>query len=61
MHHGAHSAPYEIITPADADFPGSGLKVPILPRLSRLIVLDDRLLVGSIGAISDVGFSGFGQ
>ena len=43
----------EIITPADADFPGSGLKVPSLLRLSRLTVLDGKLLVGSIGAISD--------
>lgn len=43
----------EIITPADTDFPDSGLKVTSLLRLSRLTVLDGKLLAGSIGAISD--------
>ncbi|MDO8412946.1 MAG: type II toxin-antitoxin system PemK/MazF family toxin [Gallionellaceae bacterium] len=43
----------EIITPADADFSGSGLKAPSILRLSRLTVLDGKLLVGSIGTISD--------
>lgn len=43
----------EIITPADADFPDTGLKVPSLLRLSRLAVIDGKLLVGSIGAIND--------
>ena len=43
----------EIITPADADFPDTGLKAPSLLRLSRLAVLDGKLLVGSIGAIGD--------
>lgn len=43
----------EIITPTDVDFPDTGLKVTSLLRLSRLAVLDGKLLVGSIGAISD--------
>ncbi len=43
----------EIITPADADFPATGLKVPSILRISRLAVLDGKLLVGSIGSISD--------
>jgi mRNA interferase MazF len=43
----------EIITPSDADFPATGLKVSSVIRLSRLAVLDGKLLVGSIGAISD--------
>ena len=43
----------EIITPADADFPDTGLKVPSLLRLSRLAVIDGKLLVGSIGSISN--------
>jgi len=41
------------ITPSDADFTNSGLKVPSVLRLSRLAVLDGSLLLGSIGAISD--------
>ena len=43
----------EIITPTDADFADTGLKVPSLFRLSRLAVLDGKLFVGSIGAISE--------
>jgi len=43
----------EILTPADADFDNSGLKVPSVLRLTRLAVLDGSLLLGSIGAISD--------
>ena len=43
----------EIITPVDADFSAAGLKVPSILRLSRLAILDGKLLVGSIGAISD--------
>lgn len=43
----------EIITPADANFFDTGLKAPSILRLSRLAVLDGKLLVGSIGAISD--------
>lgn len=42
----------EILTPADADFPNTGLKVPSLLRLSRLAVIDGKP-VGSISAISD--------
>lgn len=43
----------EVLTPADADFAASGLKVPSALRLSRLAVLDASLLVGSIGSIGD--------
>ncbi|MDP2795451.1 MAG: type II toxin-antitoxin system PemK/MazF family toxin [Sulfurisoma sp.] len=43
----------EVLTPADADFAASGLKVPSVLRLSRLAVLDGSLLVGSIGTIGD--------
>ena len=43
----------EVLTPADADFAASGLKVPSVLRLSRLAVLDASLLVGSIGSIGD--------
>ena len=43
----------KIITPADADFPCTGLKVPSLLRLPRLAVIDGKLLIGSIGSISD--------
>jgi len=32
----------EVLTPADADFPASGLKAPSVLRLSRLAVLDGR-------------------
>jgi mRNA interferase MazF len=42
-----------ILTPADADFANSGLKVPSVLRLSRLAVLDGSLLLGSIGTISE--------
>jgi mRNA interferase MazF len=43
----------EVLTPADADFAASGLKVPSVLRLSRLAVLDASLLVGSIGSIGE--------
>ncbi len=43
----------EIITSSDADFSSTGLKVSSVIRLSRLAVLDGKLLAGSIGAISD--------
>ena len=36
-----------------AKFPYTGLKVPSVLRLSRLVVLDGKLLVGSIGSISN--------
>lgn len=43
----------EIISVADADFVGSGLKAQSVFRLSRLAVLDGALLLGSIGEISE--------
>ena len=42
----------EWISPSDADFAATGLKVPSVLRLSRLAVLDGSLLVGSLGSIS---------
>ncbi|MBF0462036.1 MAG: type II toxin-antitoxin system PemK/MazF family toxin [Magnetococcales bacterium] len=41
----------EIISPDDHDFPETGLKGPSVVRISRLAVLNDILLVGSMGAI----------
>lgn len=43
----------EILSPSDADFAATGLKVPSVLRLSRLAVLESSLLVGSLGSISD--------
>jgi len=43
----------EILSPSDADFANSGLKISSVLRLSRLAVLDGSLLLGSIGAISE--------
>ncbi|MDI1278666.1 type II toxin-antitoxin system PemK/MazF family toxin [Methylobacter sp.] len=43
----------EILSPDDADFPATGLKVASVLRLSRLAVLDGSLFMGSLGAISD--------
>ncbi|MBK9348532.1 MAG: type II toxin-antitoxin system PemK/MazF family toxin [Burkholderiales bacterium] len=42
----------EWIGAADADYVGSGLKVPSVLRLSRLAVVDAAVLVGAIGEIS---------
>ncbi len=42
----------EIVSPNDADFVTSGLKVASVLRLSRLAVLDSSLLTGSLGSIS---------
>jgi mRNA interferase MazF len=44
----------EIITPADKEFPGSGLKAASLIRLSFLAVLPETALLGRIGTISSV-------
>lgn len=41
----------ELLQTSDADFPASGLKAASVLRLSRLAVLDGKLLVGSIGDI----------
>ena len=43
----------EIIDPADADFAVTGLKAPSVLRLSRLAVLDGKLLLGSLGSIGE--------
>lgn len=43
----------EIIHPNDADYVTTGLKTQSVLRLSRLAVLDSKLLAGSIGSISD--------
>jgi mRNA interferase MazF len=43
----------EILSPSEADFAATGLKVPSVLRLSRLAVLESSLLVGSLGSISD--------
>ena len=42
----------EVISPADADFVGSGLNAESLIRLGFLIVIPRREIVGSIGSIS---------
>lgn len=42
----------EIIATTDSNFATSGLKAPSVLRLSRLAVLDDSLLAGSIGSLS---------
>lgn len=44
----------ELIEAADADYVGSGLKMPSVLRLSRLAVVDGAVLVGAIGEISPV-------
>lgn len=43
----------EMIQVSDADFGDSGLKVSSVVRVTRLAVVDENTLVGSIGAISD--------
>ena len=43
----------EVLSPTDADFIASGLKVSSVLRLSRLAVLDGSVLTGTIGAIGD--------
>lgn len=43
----------EILSPSDADFVATGLKVPSVLRLSRLAVLESSLLMGSLGEIGD--------
>ena len=42
----------EILSPSDADFAATGLKVASVLRLSRLAVLEGALLMGSLGSIS---------
>ena len=42
----------EMIGPEDDDFTTSGLKTPSLIRISRLAVVDARVLEGAIGQIS---------
>jgi len=42
----------EMLSPSDADFAATGLKVPSVLRLSRLAVLASSLLVGSLRSIS---------
>jgi mRNA interferase MazF len=42
----------EVISPADADFVGSGLHAESLIRLGFLIVIPRQQIVGSIGSIS---------
>lgn len=42
----------EVISPADADFVGSGLNAESLIRLGFLIVIPRQEIVGSIGSIS---------
>ena len=44
----------ELIASDDADYSGTGLKVPSVLRLSRLAVVDGSVLVGAIGEISTV-------
>lgn len=44
----------EVISPADADFVGSGLNAESLIRLGFLIVTPRQEVVGSIGSISSV-------
>ena len=51
--HQAESGFDEWISPSDADFATTGLKVPSILRLSRLAVLDGSLWVGSRGSIID--------
>ena len=43
----------EVVSPSDADFAATGLKVASVLRLSRLAVLDGALFMGSLGAISN--------
>jgi len=43
----------EVISGDDADFEGSGLKIPSAIRIGRLAVVAGELLEGSIGAISE--------
>lgn len=43
----------EIIEAQDADFAGSGLKVPSLIRLSKLAALESSILEGVLGRISE--------
>jgi mRNA interferase MazF len=42
----------EVVSPADADFVGSGLNAESLIRLGFLIVIPRQEIVGSIGSIS---------
>lgn len=43
---------------ADADFAASGLKTSSIIRISRLAVINDALLAGYIGEISEERLSG---
>lgn len=42
----------ELVGADDADYVGSGLKMPSVLRLSRLAVVDGAILVGAIGEIN---------
>ncbi len=42
----------EVVRPADADFAQSGLKVASVIRVGRLAVVEERLLIGAVGAVS---------
>lgn len=43
----------EVIASDDEDFQASGLKLPSLIRTTRLAVVEDSVLLGQTGAISD--------
>lgn len=47
----AESGLDELLLPDQSDFVQTGLKVPSVLRLSRLAVIDGRLLAGSIGSL----------
>jgi mRNA interferase MazF len=42
----------EVVQEADADFAGSGLKVPSVIRVGRLAVVEGEILLGAIGQIA---------
>lgn len=44
----------EIVTDKDADFAGSGLKVPSLIRITRLAVVNENVLLGRVGQIDAI-------
>ena len=47
----------EMLVPGEADFADSGLKTASVLRLARLAVVEDNLLVGSLGRISETRLS----
>ena len=51
--HRAHPRLDWVLSPGDAEFAASGLKVASVFRLSRLAVLEGSLLLGQLGALSD--------